>query len=106
MREAGSPSVHERAPGQAQEDVLERAPAHKHALRLQSLVGDRHERVAVVRVEQEAVWERLRARDSAAEEPGLDRRHVAVEAKLDDLSRREPLDQLERRALLGDLAVI
>ena len=27
---------------------------------------------------------------------------LVSEAQLDDLARREPLDQLERRALLGD----
>src|SRR5207248_9714334 len=52
-REASTPSVDQRAAGQAQEDVFQGGAPHQHALGLEAIVGGRHKRVAVVRVQEQ-----------------------------------------------------
>ena len=60
--------VDQRAPGQAQEDVLERRPADEHGLGLEAALvdGDRG-RLAVVGVQQDAVGQVLDALGDAVE---------------------------------------
>src|SRR5919197_1510858 len=92
---------------QLQEDVLEGAPAHEDALRLEAaFVQLVRRRVSVVRIEEHAIGKRLDALDAAvgpvAEVVGA----VVSEAQLDDLARGVAVDELQRRALRDDLSLV
>src|SRR5439155_14341336 len=113
--EAGAPgsSLVDQGPTrQVEEDVLERGAAHEHAVRLETeLVHVRGGRVAVVRVEQQAVRERFEPAHEAVQargELGRDflRTVLRAETKLDHLARGKTADELEGRALGGDLALV
>src|SRR4051794_26504452 len=64
------PSFDQRAAGEPQEDVLERAPAHEHRLRHEPpMVGRGGRRLAVVRVDEDPVGQALDALAEALELP-------------------------------------
>src|SRR5690242_8699562 len=97
-------SVVQRAAGEDEEDVLERAPTLVHRLGVQlAVVHQRDDLARVVRVHEHAIGQRL---DALAELRQPRKRGVALlrcgEAQLDDLARRVLRDELARRALADD----
>ena len=88
-------------------DVLERAPPDEHALGHEPpLVDPVRGGIAVVRVEEHAVRQRLHARNEPVRPVGEVVRPGVAEAQLDDFARRVALDQLSRRSLGDDLPLV
>ena len=98
-------------PGQAQEDVFERAPADEHALRPEAPLVDGDGRgLAVVGVEQDPVGQAsrrsMRSSTSASSSASSVSWIAGREAQLDDLAGGVALDELARRALGHDLRLV
>src|ERR1039458_3569526 len=100
-------SVHQRAPGEAQEDVLEGRAANERTLRREpARVDGRECLVAVADVEKEAVGQLLDALCEVRHLLGMRAVPVQAEPKLEDIARRGLRDQPARRPAPEDLAAV
>src|SRR2546430_1734947 len=106
--EARSSLVDEGPSRQMEEHVLERRPAHERALGIDAELVDAVRReVAVVRVQHEPAAQNLDApREPVDAVRQVGRRLLRREAELDDLTCGIAADQLDRRPLRGDLALV
>src|SRR6516162_9531298 len=101
------PSFDQAPAGEMEEDVLEGAPAYEHALRHEPALAQAvRGRVPVVGIEENPVGERLHARGEAVRPRRDVHRCRLAEAELDHLAGRVALDELARRPLGGDPALV
>src|SRR6516162_9877795 len=101
------PSFDQAPAGEMEEDVLEGAPAYEHALRHEPALAQAvRGRVPVVGIEENPVGERLHARGEAVRPRRDVHRCRLAEAELDHLAGRIALDELARRPLGGDPALV